>query len=319
MNQFLKNIFFISLPVLGFMLLTFWQTEANSDAYYLHFASPQQSSMILGSSRASQGIIPHFLDSAAGTSGMYNYAMTWANTPYGKVYYESVMKKLDISAPISTSLDDQLDEQGVKQPGNGEDRLFILEVNPWSISSENQDEANFREANNFIAKMHCVDCKPNIEYLIRFYSDPFFNLWQDNKGRFFLHEDGWLEISLAMDSADVAMRSKAKLEQYRDRMLPIYHYSENRYSYLVKTIDLLKNYGRVILVRMPCSSEIIDIENKLMPDFNEKMEALCADGSLRYYNYSGDTAGYRFTEGDHLWKESSKQFSTMLGEQLRGE
>ena len=63
MNQFLKKIFFISLPVLAISLLTYYQSHDKIDAYYGRFTSPKQKSLIVGSSRAAQGLVPHLLDS----------------------------------------------------------------------------------------------------------------------------------------------------------------------------------------------------------------------------------------------------------------
>src|SRR5690606_38478858 len=156
---------------------------------------------------------------------------------------------------------------------NTKDGIFILEVSPWSISSVTDDESKFREANLFLSKLHCVSCKPNFEYLLRLYSEPFISAWSGANTNIKLNKNGWLEITVSMDSVDVANRSQKKIAQYKNDVLPFYRFSENRCSYLAKTIDFLSKHGKVYLVRVPVYHEMLSLENELMPDFDAKMEA----------------------------------------------
>ena len=279
---------------MGFILVTFWQADGKADSFYLRFTTPKQHSLILGTSRAAQGLIPHVIDSVTGEIGMFNYAMTIVHSPYGKVYFESIKKKLDAA---------------------GTDGVFILEVGPWNISNPN--EKRFWEASTFVSKLRCVDCKPNIEYLMRFYPYQYLHLWRTGKLLIELHEDGWLDVEITMDPSFVEKRTKDKIDHYKTVMLPAAHYSETRFGYLQKTIALLQNHGRVFLVRLPVYPEMYDLENILMPDFDAKMEALCADGKAQYFNYGADGAEYRFTDGNHLWKGSSEKFSRVLGSRIQ--
>ncbi len=314
MQKFLKKIILLSLPVLGFILVTFWQADGKADGFYLRFTTPKQQSLILGTSRAAQGIMPGVIDSITGKPGMFNYAMTIVHSPYGEVYFESVKKKListPISAPLDDRLDNRLDDRLGEQLDDRHDGLFILEVSPWSIS--NPDEIHFKEANSFVGELHCVDCDPNIEYLMRFYPNQYLHLWRTANILTTLHEDGWLDVEITMAPGGIEDRTKAKMEHYKNNMLPVYKYSETRYSYLKKTIELLQNYGRVFLVRLPVYPEMMDLENILMPDFDEKMEALCENDSAVYLNYGLSGSKYQFTDGNHLWKGSAREFSTQLG------
>lgn len=309
MHQFLKKISLISLPVLGFVLLTFWQADGRTDPFYLRFTTPKQHSLILGTSRAAQGILPGVIDSVTGHAGMFNYAMTVANSPYGEVYFESIKEKL-ISAPISASLDERFDGR--------RDGMFILEVSPWSISSTSDDPndaSSFREADLFLSKIHFFNVNPNIEYLTRFSSKAYIELWNKKSSAMILNSDGWLEVSVPMDSVSVFTRTVDKLNNYRSVQLPKYHLSELRLDYLKKTIAFLKDYGQVILLRLPVHSEMYAIENDLMPDFDAKMESLTGSKAV-YLNYSKDGAKYQFTDGNHLWKESARDFSVVLGNDI---
>ena len=308
MNQFLKKIFFLSLPVLGFILLTFYQADGRTDPFYLRFTTPKQHSCILGTSRAAQGIIPGVIDSSIRHRGMFNYSMTMANSPYGEVYFEAIKKKL-----ISASLDERFDRR--------RDGLFILEVNPWSISSTAQDPndaSSFREADLFLSKLHLFNVNPNIEYLTRFSSKANINLWNQQSNQMLLHSDGWLEINVAMDSISVYKRTQNKLNTYKT-LQPQYNLSQVRLAYLQKTIDYLKDHGQVILVRVPIHPEMYKIENELMPDFDGRMNALSKSEGISYLKFGAEGDNYQFTDGNHLWKESARKFSEDLGARIASE
>ena len=77
-----------------------------------------------------------------------------------------------------------------------------------------------------------------------------------------LHNNGWLEITVDMDSIDVAERIENKIITYRTKNLPVYNFSEYRFKYLDKTVSYLKNYGKVYFVRLPVSPEIYESEKR---------------------------------------------------------
>ena len=70
---------------------------------------------------------------------------------------------------------------------------------------------------------------------------------------------------------------------------------------------------------MPVYSEMLAIENILMSNFDQKMEWVCQGNKAQYINLSLEGAKYQFTDGNHLWKRSSKEFSIALGEVLKGQ
>ncbi|RZK48424.1 MAG: hypothetical protein EOO59_16825, partial [Hymenobacter sp.] len=86
------------------------------DAFYARFASPPAGSLVLGTSRAAQAILPSALAARLGRhydGPWLNYAFTLAESPYGPGYLSSIRRKLAAGTT-----------QG----------LFILAVDPWSLS-----------------------------------------------------------------------------------------------------------------------------------------------------------------------------------------
>ena len=86
------------------------------DAFYGRFASPPAGSLVLGTSRAAQGIQPAVLAARLGgrfDGPLLNYAFTLTHSPYGPAYLASIRRKLR------------------PEVRNG---LLILAVDPWSLS-----------------------------------------------------------------------------------------------------------------------------------------------------------------------------------------
>jgi hypothetical protein len=264
-----------------------------SDSFYLRFTSPKQQSMIIGTSRAAQGLMPSVINAKLKdkiSHPFYNFAFTVYHSPYGNAYFKGIQNKLDATTK------------------NG---LFIVAVDPWSISVESDqpnDENLFPERSNFLASLHNVSMNPNVEYLLNFYGDPYYNilLRRFKPSHLRLHDDGWLEASVDMDSVTVKKRTKAKLEKYRYANAARYRFSDVRFEYLNKIISLLKQHGEVYLVRLPVHQKMLEIESGLMPDFNEKIRMLISKHELRYFDMTQNGQKYAYTDGNHLHKSSSK-------------
>ena len=101
--------------------------------FYVRFTSPTQHNLIIGTSRAAQGIQPTVLNEIIPNKSFFNYAFTAAQSPFGPVYLKSIQKKIDTTTK------------------NG---IFIVTVDPWSISSKSKDpndSSKFRENNLALA------------------------------------------------------------------------------------------------------------------------------------------------------------------------
>lgn len=282
--------------------MVFRMADGTSDAFYSKLSSPNQTSLIIGGSRAAQGIQPHIVDSVYGFNKIYNYAFTIAQTPFGEPYYNSISKKLDRKAT-----------KGV----------FIIDVSPWTLSELKTSNMinGYREDNTFIANTHFVNLKPNIEYLLESFNEKNEAILR-NKNRkglyqtFYVHDDGWLEVTIESDMISEELRTKNKISSYSKRLPNYKGFSQYRADYLIKTIELLKQYGDVYLVRIPVIEGMLAIENELVYDFDSRMNALASDHQIPYINMMPYNKAYNYTDGQHLTVISGRQFSSDLAHQM---
>ena len=128
MKHFIKKtILFLLVPFL-LLVLSFFVADGTTDEFYIRFTTPEQNSMIVGTSRAAQDILPAVIDSVLNNNHLagasFNYAFTVAHSPYGPAYYESIKKKLN---------------------KNSKEGKFIVAVDPWSLSLK-EEKSNDRNS-----------------------------------------------------------------------------------------------------------------------------------------------------------------------------
>ncbi len=286
------------------------------DAFYARFTSPPAGSLIVGTSRAAQAIKPSELAARLGQryeGPWLNYAFTLAESPYGPGYLSSIQRKL--------------------APGTRRG-LFILAVDPWSLSLPNQalrgaapttsaspDQAvEFPEANSMVGQLASVSQNPNLDYLAHYLHKPFYQLLLNaDTARVIerLHPDGWLEIALPPPSANPALlrrRTAEKLATYR-ALAASSHLSASRLVYLQKTISYLQRHGQVVLVRLPTGAAMAAVEAHYQPGFDQQMTELAHRYSVPYLNYL--PLSYPTNDGNHLTRTAAAQLSQRLAADIR--
>ena len=265
------------------------------DAFYGRFTSPPAGSLILGTSRAAQGIRPAVLQAALGKSfegPLLNYSFTLTHSPYGPAYLRSIQRKL---------------RPGVK---NG---LFIVAVDPWSLSRAKSSK-DFPESNSFIGQLSEVSQNPNLPYLTRFQTKPLYRLLLDYAtATERLHPDGWLEVNINTDSAQVRARTARKLQDYRS-LAKAQRLAEGRVQALRQLVQYLKPLGRVVLVRLPVGPGLLQLEASYQPEFDLLMRQTADEFNVPYLDYSARP--YATTDGNHLQREASQAFSQQLAADL---
>ena len=283
--------------LLGATLLAPVVLKGGVDAFYGRFTTPPAGSLVLGTSRAAQGIRPAVLTARLGgqfEGPLLNYAFTLTHSPYGPAYLRSIQRKLR------------------PETKNG---LFIVAVDPWSLSLTGPEGA-FPEDNSFIGQLHQVSQNPNLAYLTHYQTKPLYRLPLDYAtATERLHPDGWLEVNIGTDSAQVRARTARKLQDYR-RLAASQHLSAGRLAALRHTIQFLKLHGRVVLVRLPIGAGLRALEQQYQPGFDQQMRRLAADFALAYLDYSA--APFATTDGNHLQKADSEAFSEQLALHLAG-
>ena len=264
--------------------------DGYSDSYYLKVSSPKQANLVLGTSKCAQGLQPQALESVLHLP-FYNYAFSIYASPYGNVYLNSIKNKLDTSATNNIS---------------------ILTVDPWSLCSMTDapnDSTAFRENKSFLNSVTNVSKRPNFKYLIHYFEGCYYKiLLKDSPA--LLHSDGWLQVSINDDSTSVEQRTRFTLKDYESK-LATYTFSELRYTYLLKTIDYLRQYGKVYLVQLPVDPRLSDIESTLMPDFDLILRGAVekSDGYLDLTRYNEK---YTYTDGSHLDANSGREVSLYI-------
>lgn len=299
MKKFLLHITLFGSVLLLSMFFVFYMADGRSDPYYLRFTSARQHSLIVGSSRAAQGLQPAVFDSIIYKNSnrhFYNYAFSLIDSPFGPAYYESIKRKLD---PQKT------------------DGIFIIAVDPWSISAAingSKDPTGFQENKTFMGKTRYVNMNPNLFYLLHSYEEPYVNILRKWRSGVVLNlqEDGWLHVNIAPDSAARVRSAERKLAFYKTNYLSTYKFSALRFEYLARTIDLLQKYGKVYLVRLPVVKYMYDIENELMPDFDKKIQDLASTRNIGYFNFRQLENEYLYVDGHHLHHSSGIKVSALI-------
>ena len=276
-----------------------FQANGKTDPFYLRFTGEPTKNLILGTSRAAQGVQPQPLSSILGKD-FYNFSFTVAHSPFGSVYKKAIRSKLDTTVT---------------------NQIFIIAVDPWSISSKCEnpnDSSAFREKSLCLAHVNSFCSTPNVEYIRKSLTPieairPYIKRGQ---AQMMLHPNGWLEVNVSMEMSEVQTRIKNKMQTYRNRNLPVYRFSDVRNNSLLRLVKWLKSYGEVYLVRLPIHEEMLNIEDELMPNFKGIIQP-SIDVSDGYFDMTKLKTKFRYTDGNHLYKDSAFEVSELIGEWIK--
>ncbi|MFC6267095.1 hypothetical protein [Frigoriflavimonas asaccharolytica] len=307
-KSILRLMLFSVLPLLV-ICFAVYITGKKTDDFYKRFTSPQQNSLILGSSRAA-GMNPAILDSITKSKfpkvKLYNYAFTWAHSPFGPKYLESIEKKI--------------------QP-NSKDGLFIVTVEPTALMvdrSQADRPENFVENDKSVARTSMVAINPNVEYLWESFE---FSITKElnNKiippkdpiGKMEILDNGKIQTTIIRQVSD---KTRAEWNDNAMKLLKIkmagLKTSKIRLQYLAKTIDFLKKHGKVVVLRIPMAKVPYDIENDTYPDFDAQMNKICSQKKVSYKNYNLSENNFKYVDEVHLDTKSMNQFCEILAKDI---
>lgn len=300
MKRFLLHIgIWGALLATTFGAVIAYHAGPRTDVFYNRFTQPKSSSLILGSSRAAQGISPQNME-MGNAAAIFNYAFTYYNSPYGACYLASAKKKFSHKNGGTT----------------------ILEVNPFILSNYRRnmesDTEVFEECETAPSNMWMVNVDPNFEYMIRNYADDLRTLTGIKPRAFasYLHNDGWLEVEMPFDTAYFKKNTEEKVNNYNE-LVPKMKPSDARWKAFKETVSYFKTYGKVYLVRVPVSPEMEMIEKNYYPTFQSEVMAFAKRNRVEYLDYFHLNDSLYFTDGNHLHRESAKHFSKILGEEIK--
>ena len=245
---------------------------------------------MVGSSRAAQALQPHVMDEALSESvfsPFFNFSFTIVDSPYGDLYYRAIKKKTKVC------------EFNPR-------RLFVVCVDPFSLSMiKEMDEDGFREDKGVLHGLPFYS-RPNFLYLIR-YCKP--RKWISDRNNMCLHDDGWLEVTVKMDSMALVKNKAAKFDTYRRYTATP---SEKRIEGLKQTIQFFQTQGSVFLCRLPTCMEMNEIEKVFWPNFDYEMESVAAAFNCPFFSFVNDFDRYRTFDGNHVFKEDGILLSKAL-------
>lgn len=294
MRKFILQLCLFSFLFLGLLYFFLLQINGKHDDFYLRFTTPQQNSLVIGTSRAAQGIIPTEINAIIPQKNLFNYAFTIYHSPFGEVYYQSIQRKI---------------------AENSKNGIFIFCIDPWALGVTKDSitgKAKFQEDDYALAGIRNVNSNPNWEYLFQHTSKSLFETYFNKNKSTFLHHDGWLEITVPMDSSSIKKRLKEKIEQYNLKKQEFIK-SETRILWMKKTIKLLQTHGRVYLVRLPIHSEILGMENQIWPNFSVDLMSWGKEFDAPVFDFSNKSNRFTYTDGNHLHSSSSRKISKEIG------
>ncbi len=297
MKSFLiKLVVFGSIAVLSHIVAGYFM-NGTTDSNYLRFLRYPNHGLIIGTSRAAQAICP---DDMVQHSGLFNAGFSMLTSPYGPAYTKYILKQLDTTQ---------------------RSQAFVLCVDPWSLSSAFDSitgEENWIENDKMVGETERL-MNPNWEYLIEQYSYGWGNIilehYRPTQGMI-LHDNGWLEVQRKFDPAKAKIRQGGKLENYKKDVGAGRRPSTARVESLRNLIRMLRPYGKVMLVRIPCSAEFRAFEQQFWQSFDQEMLSLGNTEKVQYWNPEELNRVLPFNDGHHMNYVGAHQFSKMVDRSL---
>ena len=302
MKNFVRKVSIFLLCTLLFSGVYIYILADNSvDAFYGKVISDKYPSLIIGTSRGAQGIEPAILEKfLSAEDEIYNFAFTLKTTPWGKPYFDSILKKLSESSESS---------------------IYILECNPWAFCSFNNELGDFKESRAIPNNLISNSVNPNIEYFFGGYTGSNVSLlikklfYTPNESRLEVNDNGRLKVNVKYDSANIYSRTQAKIDEYEKRASSII-WDNSREAYFIQTIEYLQARGKIFVVRMPVSNEMKNLENSTFPNFSVDITDIANRLNVNFIDYSCLSDTYITTDGHHIQNIFVEQFTTKLAEDI---
>jgi hypothetical protein len=294
-KTFILKLFAVALFALLIHAAMIPLVDGNTMIYFYKCSSEKQENLIIGTSRASQAIMPSVIKDSLGID-MLNFAFNGTTSPYGQVYARAIEEKLKANTTGGT---------------------FIVCVDPWSLRIMKDSitgEEEFPEEKNILNKLHWFNGYPNIEFILKDYNQGWGNIaytqWRKNSS-VNGHEDGWIEVTREINADDIAKRTIGKANGFRNSLgdSEIAQYRINEMKLL---IEKLSNKGDVFLVRLPVSETIFEIEEEFYPAFDSLISSLSATYNAPYFSMQALHDEVVFNDGHHINRSYAPKCTAMI-------
>ena len=294
-KKFIIKLFAVGLFALLLHAAMIPLVDGTTLIYFHKCSSEKQESLIIGTSRASQAIMPSVIKDSLGID-MFNFAFNGTTSPYGQVYTRAIEEKLEMNSTAGT---------------------FIVCVDPWSLRIMKDSitgEEELPEEKNILNKLHWFNGYPNVEFILKDYNQGWGNIaftqWRKNSS-VYGHEDGWIEVTREINADDIAKRTIGKANGFRNslRDSEIAQYRINEMKLL---IEKLSNKGDVFLVRLPVSEAIFEIEEEFYPAFDSLITSISAKYNAPYFSMQPLQEQVVFNDGHHINRSYAPKCTAMI-------
>jgi len=295
MNSFLLKIFKrigLALCLLIAMLfLIDYLLKNEIDNFYVKLRSTTQNGLILGDSRALQGLNPEKFDFP-----VENFAFTISHSPYDGSYLGLIKKKI---SPISSTK-----------------KIHILSVTPWSVLTNLKDSMDLNPY--FSHNLSLPLMSPNFEYMYKYLNMSFVNLLRLLSSKSEVSDLGWCKIT--MDSTELhreyPRRVREKIQNYSTKY-PIENLNRQspRILNLVEIIKYLSLSGEVVICRLPVSPEMLNLENQKFHYFNNLLAEIAESNSAKFIDLTD--LNIQTTDGNHIYWKDVNQVSLELNRRIK--
>ncbi len=304
LNKFLIKLVVLCIAFIGVYALFINKLSKGTVDIYYNKLNQEAGSLILGLSRADQGISPYIIENDLSSfdfsKPVINFAMNAHQSAFGEVYLKGVMKKIE---------------------NNNNNGIFIISLNPGNFTvpiTTSEENVFSLDKASIIGSINNLTKKPNYDYLISKYESPLYSTFFDKKNWRHLvsHNNGWNEVILISENdtiteADINNWKSQTIDYYKREVEKI-RVSNYRMSYFIKTIEFLKTKGSVFLIRMPSDISVLKFAKNNWSDFDHDMDSVSTLYNVPYFNYSSQSNEYKTYDGSHLESESAKKFTKQL-------
>ncbi|NER16162.1 hypothetical protein [Spongiivirga citrea] len=278
------------------------------DRYYHKFRYPA-GSMVVGLSRSNFGISPEVLDQEFGddeiAKPVLNFSFELYRSPYGSVYKKDIENKI------------------AEGTTNG---VFIVSVSPGSFLipiNSSEDDVDKLDEDTMLGKMDYVNVDPNFEYMVKCYANPLYKgivFWPKNDV-VVTHDNGWIEFREGTSTYEITEKmvdkwSEETLISYK-KILVGQKISIARLKAFEDTVLMLKEYGKVYVVRTPVLKDVLDFETEFWPEMNSQIDSIANKVNVPYWDYTKDHSSYTYYDGSHLFSKSAEMFTRQLAMDIK--
>jgi hypothetical protein len=260
----------------------------STDPYLYKLTAEFKGDIIVGSSRASQGINPDYLG-----RHYINFAFSNLESSFTEDYIDAIIEKFESVKSAKKSI--------------------IIEVNPWNLSEGNRTKTtrSLFKTNKYPKFLKTFD------YLYKKYShkDLLRNIILPDT-TLKTHKNGWLEVTLNEDSISYNLRREKKLKAY-ELLAKESEFSEVKLNNFLKLITYAyQNNIPYLVVRLPVTEDFKVLEKRYYSNFDDTIREMLSD-SIKYLTISDGELIY--TDGHHLKKKSANKTTLYISNYLKNE